>query len=70
MIIVFSQGQTFTTVGIYLPNPVFSHGQLYVGFSRVTSADRVMVEIETSDKQGELKPGKVFTPNVVFKEVL
>ena len=25
----FGWGQTFQSVGIYLPNPVFSHGQLY-----------------------------------------
>ncbi|KAJ8890243.1 hypothetical protein PR048_009751 [Dryococelus australis] len=24
-----SQGQTFNSIGIYLPNPVFTHGQLY-----------------------------------------
>jgi len=29
-----SQGQTIPNVGIYLPEPVFSHGQLYVGLSR------------------------------------
>ena len=29
-----SQGQTFDHVGIFLPEPVFSHGQLYVAFSR------------------------------------
>ena len=30
-----SQGKTFENVGVYLQNPVFSHGQLYVASSRV-----------------------------------
>jgi ATP-dependent DNA helicase PIF1 len=39
MTITKSQGQTFDRVGILLPEPVFSHGQLYVAFSRATSKD-------------------------------
>ncbi|XP_020177709.3 uncharacterized protein [Aegilops tauschii subsp. strangulata] len=31
-----AQGQTIPIVGVYLPNPVFSHGQLYVALSRAT----------------------------------
>ena len=32
-----AQGQTFDKVGIYLPAPVFSHGQLHVALSRAKS---------------------------------
>jgi hypothetical protein len=28
-----AQGQTMKTVGIYLPEPIFTHGQLYVALS-------------------------------------
>ncbi|XP_016185397.1 uncharacterized protein LOC107627031 [Arachis ipaensis] len=31
-----SQGQIMSTVGMYLPRPVFTHGQLYVALSRVS----------------------------------
>ncbi|EOA29136.1 hypothetical protein CARUB_v10025405mg, partial [Capsella rubella] len=32
-----SQGKSLEEVGLYLPRPIFSHGQLYVALSRVTS---------------------------------
>jgi ATP-dependent DNA helicase PIF1 len=59
-----SQGQTLNTVSIYLPSPVFSHRQLYVTLSRVTSPKGLRVLIENSPPSF----GK-YTPNVVYGEV-
>ncbi|XP_022014897.1 ATP-dependent DNA helicase pif1-like [Helianthus annuus] len=36
-----SQGQSLSRVGLYLRQPVFTHGQLYVALSRVKSRDGV-----------------------------
>jgi ATP-dependent DNA helicase PIF1 len=59
-----SQGQTLSTVGVLLPSPVFSHGQLYVALSRVTSPKGLRVRIENSTPSFD-----DYTPNVVYDEV-
>ena len=64
-----AQGQTFSKVGLYLKRPCFSHGQLYVAFSRAKAFSDVMVKIEQTTFQG-LEKGSWYTKNVVFKEVL
>ncbi|XP_021722037.1 ATP-dependent DNA helicase PIF1-like [Chenopodium quinoa] len=38
-----SQGQTLSQVMVYLPQPCFSHGQLYVALSRAKKSDKVTV---------------------------
>ena len=40
-----SQGQTFDKVGLNLSTPVFSHGQLYVAFSRARCFCDIFVKI-------------------------
>ena len=66
-----SQGQTLEKVGICLPEPVFSHEQLYVAFSRVRRACDVKIKILEGKEQGKLVTGSdaVFTKNVVYKEI-
>ncbi|XP_020266115.1 ATP-dependent DNA helicase PIF1-like [Asparagus officinalis] len=62
-----SQGQTIPHVGIYLPQHVFSHGQLYVALSRGTSMTTIKVLI-ISDEQ--FKEYERYTKNIVYMEVL
>lgn len=59
-----SQGQSLDTVGLYLPQPVFCHGQLYVAISRVTSPEglHILIDDDTGSSTN-------ITSNVVFEEV-
>jgi ATP-dependent DNA helicase PIF1 len=59
-----SQGQSLSQVGIYLPKPVFTHGQLYVALSRVKS--RKGLKLLILDEEGAVS---TTTINVVYREV-
>ena len=58
-----SQGQSLGTVGVDLRTSCFSHGQLYVAFSRVTDVSWLSVLFDPSNSDQK-------TDNVVFPEVL
>ena len=59
-----SQGQSLKCVGLYLDKPVFSHGQLYVAVSRVTSRNGLRVLIAENDNDDHFH-----TKNIVYKEI-
>ena len=67
-----SQGQSFDKVGVSLDVPVFSHGQLYVAFSRVRSKKGLKIFIKDGSNQGKIVEGKedIYTINIVYKQVL
>ena len=44
-----AQGQTLDFVGVYLPQDVFTHGQLYVAFSRVRNSTCLAVLLDNMD---------------------
>ena len=58
-----SQGRSLEHVGVYLPSPIFSHGQLYVGISRVTSRGGLKILINDDDDDTDV------ASNVVYREV-
>ena len=64
-----AQGQTFDKVGVYLPTPVFTHGQLYVACSRVRSFDSLFIQVFQNENQGKVGEDTM-TNNIVFKEIL
>ncbi|CAO4378477.1 unnamed protein product [Caenorhabditis nigoni] len=54
-----AQGQSFGRIGLWLPEDVFTHGQMYVALSRVRSKEGLFVKAMESDQL-----------NVVYKEIL
>ncbi|KAG2888629.1 hypothetical protein PC114_g18335 [Phytophthora cactorum] len=61
-----TQGQTVQNLGLYLSTPCFSHGQLYVALSRVTSRSKFKALIEYPQLEEE---DGVYTDNIVYRQV-
>ena len=70
-----SQGQTFQKVGLYLPRPIFSHGQLYVAMSRVGDPSGLTIlaldhhHARHRNATPAADENHKSTPNIVFTEV-
>lgn len=62
-----SQGQTLPKVGICLTKNVFSHGHLYVAFSRATVIENVVVLLEVESPE---RSEDQIMRNVVYSEAL
>ncbi|GKC70676.1 DNA helicase, partial [Tanacetum coccineum] len=60
-----SQGQSLKKIGVFLSEPVFSHGQLYVALSRATTPDGLKVLISCQPNRSPTA-----TKNIVYKDFL
>ncbi|KAJ0522340.1 putative DNA helicase [Helianthus annuus] len=60
-----SQGQSLHKIGVYLPEPIFGHGQLYVALSRATSPNALKILLKNQDGDSLNK-----TLNVVYSDLL
>ncbi|GKC27453.1 DNA helicase [Tanacetum coccineum] len=60
-----SQGQSLERIGIFLPEPVFAHGQLYVALSRATSPEGLKILIKHPTNGSN-----TMTKNIVYKDFL
>ena len=57
-------------MGVYLKNPCWSHGQLYVAFSRVSDPNDVMLYIDEEDKTHGYEYGAFYTNNCCHQSLL
>uniref|UniRef100_A0A0L8H3D7 ATP-dependent DNA helicase n=2 Tax=Octopus bimaculoides TaxID=37653 RepID=A0A0L8H3D7_OCTBM len=66
-----AQGQTFDEVGIHLPQPCFTHGQLYAALSRARAMNSVRVKmIPQNESTQDRGRGITYIRNIVYREVL
>jgi ATP-dependent DNA helicase PIF1 len=61
-----AQGQSIHHMGLYLRTPVFSHGQLYVALSRVTSRGAIKILVPNQD---DADADGIHTKNIVYRQI-
>ncbi|EJK73532.1 hypothetical protein THAOC_04838, partial [Thalassiosira oceanica] len=70
-----AQGQSVDKCGILLPKNVWTHGQIYVAFSRCGNPNNVFVwanqePILSGEFKGKLSDAKKYVTNVVYKQIV
>ena len=66
-----SQGQSVSKCGILLPKNVWTHGQIYVAFSRCGNPKNIYVWAEQSQfEKYNLSNEKIYIKNVVYNEII
>ena len=67
-----AQGQSLKIAGLYLTKSVFTHGQLFVAFSRFVDPDHFFIfadQSEFDNLRHLLDPEKKYKRNIVFREI-
>ena len=62
-----SQGQSLSVVGVFLPRPIFTHGQLYVALSRVKAVDGLKIYIFQKISQVQRAKQKMWCTKRFFR---
>ena len=65
-----SQDQSLTNVGIDLCSPLFTHGQLYVAFSRSTDLQGIHVLLTEAHSDQQYSSSNNTTDNIIFPKLL
>ena len=66
-----AQGQSASKCGILLPKDVWTHGQIYVAFSRCGNPNNIYVWAEQSQFDAyNLPKNKKYVKNVVYKDII
>lgn len=66
-----AQGQSAKKCGVLLPKNVWTHGQIYVAFSKCGNPECIFVWAEQSQfEEYKLDKTKKYVKNVVYREVI